>query len=181
MSLASVIPRCLGVSDISWTQKPHPRAFLTTTMSTKRPDPAVALLAVNEKLPDKSLGRCLWSQTAPCRLCPGRHRLARMVCQGQPFEEVRSYPLSPFNSLFTLGPYLAPFSLTENTYTALAAWEEDIINGPVPGIGFPSLSFVNSRCCASFSAGKMTGDDLRVEKLRMQLLSQFVIFYFAFE
>ena len=80
-----------------------------------------------------------------------------------------------------LCPYLAPFSLTENTYTALAAWEEDIINGPVPGIGFPSLSFVNNRCCSSFSAGKMTGDDSRVEKLRMQLLSQFVIFYFAFE
>ncbi|MEE2840301.1 MAG: hypothetical protein VYC91_07185 [Acidobacteriota bacterium] len=101
--------------------------------------------------------------------------------KGSPLRVWDSTPPSPFNSLLTLGPYLAPLSLTENTYTALAAWEEDIINGPVPGIGFPSLSFVNNRCCSSFSAGKMTGDDLRVEKLRMQLLSQFVIFYFAFE
>jgi len=35
--------------------------------------------------------------------------MARMDCQGQPFEGVGSHPLRPLNSLLTLGPYLSHF------------------------------------------------------------------------
>ena len=38
-----------------------------------------------------------------------QHRHALMGCQEQPFEGVGSHPLSTFNSLLTLGPYVSHF------------------------------------------------------------------------